>query len=113
MNPREKFVQQRVIALYKAFGCDVATLSQPRATMQTPGIPDLYVFPPRGLRAFWHETKRPKGARTSEGQVKWKLKCLHCQTDVVTGGVEDARAYLQRIGLVAHDGATILSVAGG
>lgn len=101
-NPLEKSVQVRVIAVYEAVGCDVAVTSPGRkgGTWQTPGIPDLYVFPPvgRGL-PFWHETKRPTG-RQSAAQVKWQALCEARGVGCVVGGVEQALAYLRRLGLV-------------
>lgn len=43
-------------------GWTVYDLAQPRATMQTPGLPDLYVV---GFGvAAWLEVKRPKGKQS-------------------------------------------------
>lgn len=81
----ERDVQHDVIAAYEAVGCVVARTSPGRkgGTHQTPGIPDLYVFPPvrlgHGLiglpRApFWHESKAAFG-KQSPAQVEWQQWC--------------------------------------
>lgn len=104
----ERQVQERVKATYKAVGCLVANFSQGwrpggkrhATTRQTKGIPDLYVFPPVGRgHPFWHETKRPGGKQSPE-QVQWQFECAKRDVGYVLGGVDEALAYLRRLGLV-------------
>src|SRR4051812_12530499 len=45
--PSEKAVEAWVIDLFKKAGCHAWKTSQPRATMITEGLPDLWVFCPR------------------------------------------------------------------
>lgn len=97
----EKQVQAAVERLYRLFGCVVNNLSQPRATMQTPGIPDLYVqCPKRGL-SFWHETKTSSG-RLSAAQVAFRDREAACRRVVVVGGVAEAKQQLARCGLTVE-----------
>ena len=66
----EKAVQAAVTAALRAMGFAVSDLSQPRASMQTPGIPDLYAqHPGWGIR-LWVEVKARRG-RTSAAQDRW------------------------------------------
>lgn len=113
---REAAVQHDVKAAYEKFGCFVANFSQgyrPRGgTRQTPGIPDLYVFPPLReeqrqaghpavyLAPWWHETKSAVGKQSLE-QIEWQRRCAQRGVAYVLGGVADAIAHLRRIGLVA------------
>jgi hypothetical protein len=112
-------VQAQVIAVYEKVGCVVARTAQSyrrgsRREPGTPGIPDLYVFPPlrrqqrRAAAAwhpalahapFWHETKSEDGKQRPE-QREWQERCAACGVAYVLGGVAEAVAHLQRIGLV-------------
>lgn len=96
-KPREKSVQVRVIATFKAHGGVVASLSQPRASMQTPGIADLYVFLPRRRRTVWWETKRPGGKQSKE-QIEFERLCRACGHDYGLGGPAEVETYLRSIG---------------
>ena len=108
--PSEKQVEARVIATYRALGCVVYKLSQPRATMQTPGLPDLLVFAPWrtvppwrtvAARAFaWHEVKRV-GGKQSAAQAMFQYHADAAGHTYLLGGVDVAREWLQRIGVVA------------
>lgn len=69
-RPTEKFVQasvKKALALYKFV---VSDLSQPRASMQTPGLPDLYAQHRSLPIRFWCECKRP-GGKLTEAQLVW------------------------------------------
>jgi hypothetical protein len=105
-------VQRAVIRLYESVGCYVARTSPGRkgGTFQTPGIPDLYVFPPLqfvrfdGAGApFWHETKRP-GGKQRPGQVQFQGRCADRGVRYVLGGLEEARRALIEIGLLVKFG---------
>ena len=95
-EPLEKSEQAEVVKLYRAFGCHVYNLSQARATKQTPGLPDLYVF--RAPHAWWHETKRPVSGKPSPAQKVFSDECLECYVNHTIGGLAAARATLVRIG---------------
>lgn len=114
LPPLEADIQQNVKAAYERLGCFVANFSQGRKTRQTPGIPDLYVFPPGrpdqvraaavghaqlALAPWWHETKRP-GEKQSLEQVEWQRRCENRGVAYVLGGVADAVAHLRKVGLV-------------
>ena len=66
----EKAVQRDVKDVLALHGCIVSDLSQPRASMQTPGLPDLYVQDPKRKRHFWLEVKK-EGGRLSGFQKAW------------------------------------------
>jgi len=95
-EPLEKSEQAEVIKLYRAYGCHVYSLSQARATKQTPGLPDLYVFRPP--HAWWHETKRPVSGNPSPAQKVFSDECLASFVNHTMGGLAAARATLVRIG---------------
>jgi hypothetical protein len=96
--PREKAVQRAVYALYVAHGCRVFWLSQARATGQTAGLPDLYVFHEGVGASWWHEVKPPTGA-LSDAQRDFQRLCTATLTRHVTGGEEAARRMLAALGI--------------
>jgi hypothetical protein len=102
----EKQTQADVVRLFRAFGGVVYSLSQPRATKQAPGLPDLYVFFPRRRVALWWETKRPTGGRLSPAQEEFRDFCHHTGTPWGSGSRVDAEAWLVKAGLAyrAADG---------
>lgn len=101
--PLEKDVQRKVCQLYEAAGAVVYNLSQARASKQSPGLPDLWVFhEPREL-SFWHEVKRPAGSRT-DAQERFLALCAATATRYVCGGVEAAKDMLRRLGLEVPHG---------
>lgn len=97
----EKEIQLDVVRMYRAHGCTVFSLSQPRATKQTPGIGDLYVFWPEliglGPAAWWHETKTPTGKQPPD-QREFQRLCEECGVGYVIGGLSAAEAKLRAIG---------------
>jgi hypothetical protein len=70
----EKAEQLEVQKVFRAFGGRVYSLSQARASKQTPGLGDLFVVFPE-LVSFWFETKRQKGGRVSEAQQEFHDLC--------------------------------------
>jgi len=67
---KEKQIQQDIRAALLMLGFDVVSFSQPRATMQTMGTPDLYArHMAWGLRV-WVEVKTLKG-KLSLHQKVW------------------------------------------
>lgn len=66
----EKAIEADLITALRRMGFRVTKTSQPRASMVTPGIPDLYaVHPAWGLRV-WVEVKAP-GGKVSHAQAVW------------------------------------------
>lgn len=97
----EKDEQREVYRLYVAVGCDVIWFSQPRATMQTQGIPDLKVYCRRKRLTWWHETKRPVGGVQSKDQQEFQRRAELCGEHYVLGGWEEAVSTVRKFGLVA------------
>jgi len=113
-------VQAQVVKLYESVGCFVARTAQSyrrgsRREPGTPGIPDLYVFPPlrtdvrRAARVghpavyfapWWHESKAPDGSQRPE-QRDWQVRCDARAVAYVLGGVREALEHLRKLGLVA------------
>ena len=97
----EKEIQLEVVKLYRAHGCVVYNFSQARASKQSPGVGDLYVFWPAmrgdGPTAWWHETKTPTG-KQSPAQLVFQQFCESCHVGYVLGGVLAAAAKLDAIG---------------
>lgn len=66
----EKAVQAGVVRALRAMGFVVNDMSQPRATKQAPGVPDLYAqHPAWGIR-LWVEVKAARG-RVRHAQQRW------------------------------------------
>lgn len=70
MSAPEKTVQRAVTRFLLALGYVVSDLSQPRASMQTAGLPDLFAMHPRLGHALWIEVKAARG-RVSPAQADW------------------------------------------
>lgn len=66
----EKAVQRAVTDALHRMGFRVSDLSQPRASMQTPGLPDLYAQHPHWGICLWVEVKAARG-RLSPAQAAW------------------------------------------
>ena len=96
-------VQAAVIKTYEALGCVVVRIAQSyrrgsRRQPGTPGVPDLYVFPPLHRPAFWHETKSDDGAQRP-AQITFEQRCRLRGVGYVLGGVPEAIAHLQTLGV--------------
>jgi hypothetical protein len=89
----EKAEQLEVTKVFRAFGGRVYSLSQARASKQTPGLGDLFVVFP-GIASFWFETKRQKGARVSEVQQEFHDLC---NGTIVTAATTSAGVVRRRI----------------
>lgn len=99
LPPLEKDEQRDVYRLYVALGCDVIWFSQPRATMQTPGIPDLKVYCERKALTWWHETKAEQGTQ-SPAQIEFERRAHVCGEHYILGGWDQAVAAVRVFGLV-------------
>lgn len=100
----EKREQRWVIDCFMKAGMRVYSLSQPRATMQTEGFADLWVFCPRRRRAFWWETKSPAALKKahqgmSPEQRIFQALCQQTQVGYYVGDLLAARALLGELGL--------------
>lgn len=103
----EKAEQAEIVKLFRAFGCKVRTLSQPRATKQTPGFPDLYVVHRGICRAWWWESKRQVGGRFSKAQLEFAQDCVVCCVHYGHGDRYAAQQYLIALGLAEQIGGVL------
>lgn len=94
----ERDIQTQGVALYRRAGCTVIHLSQPRRTMQTPGIPDTKVYAPHLGQSWWHEWKGPRG-KQSEAQRQFQVNAVRCGERYIIGGLTEAEDQLIRVGL--------------
>ena len=101
-NVPEKAEQLEVERLYRTAACEVVRFSQPRATFQTPGIPDIRVYCVRKRCSWWHEVKRPKGGKQSDEQKLFQAMAERCGETYILGGWEEAYAYLRQLGVIAE-----------
>lgn len=69
-KPTEKEVQRAIKQLATDLGFFVTDFSQPRRTMQTRGIPDLYLTQASKQFRVWVECKAP-GRKRSMDQLLW------------------------------------------
>lgn len=82
----EKAEQAAITKMAKAAGMTVYSLSQARASKQTPGLPDLWLAHPGRSFAGWFEVKRQCGGVPSEAQLRFRLEALAAG---VTHGIGD------------------------
>jgi hypothetical protein len=94
----EKREQRWVMDCFLKAGMRVYNLSQPRATMQTEGLPDLWIFCPRRSVGFWFEVK-PEGKGLEPAQQLFRDLCLTTNVRHFWGGLDAARGVLQQLGL--------------
>lgn len=103
----EKKEQVEIRKLFKAYAFDVFVFSQPRATKQTPGIPDLWLAHQRLLLAFWWESKRQVGGALSPAQVDFREACARTGTLHGSGDRYAAAQFLVDLGLAIRINDTI------
>lgn len=98
----EKAEQQRIRLLFHACGFVSYNLSQSRASMQTPGLPDIWFANPETGHALWWECKaakpngKPKPLRKE--QATFRAECLDCGVGHGWGTLTDAEAWLESRG---------------
>lgn len=101
--------QRDVTKLVRRLGGNVVSFSQPRRTMQTPGIPDLKIyFPARGL-TWWQEMKRMEGGKMTKQrkeQVEFQVMAEKCGEVYVKGGYDSVVKHMESVGILAvtHQG---------
>ena len=98
----EKQVQRDIAVFLGLLGYLVSDFSQPRATKQTPGIPDLHAMHPGHSgnhgHAIWIEVKAETG-RMSPAQSAWHTAARAAgQTVVVARSAADLLAPLRALG---------------
>lgn len=98
-NVLERTEQLEIVKLFRAFGFEVYWLSQARAAKQTPGLPDLWCMHRERTIAFWWETKRDKGGRFSEAQLRFREIAERCGVGYGSGDRRAARSHIIGLGL--------------
>jgi hypothetical protein len=104
----ERTEQAEIVKLLRMLGASVYVLGTTRrkgdhpGTMQTPGIPDLWVVFPstrQGLEwtALWIEVKAEKG-RLSRAQQRFQNECFWSSTTHLVGGLDVVVAWCQKHG---------------
>lgn len=111
----EKEEQREIVRLYRAYGCKVYSLSQARASKQTPSLADLWVTrEARPLKrqdgrrwhaalAFWWESKRQVGGERTSGQIDFGNECIAAGVGYSFGDRYDAAKFLVTLGLAVED----------
>lgn len=84
--------QRYVYHLLVKCGAAVYWMSQPRATMQSRGVPDLLVFHP--LRGFAFVEVKAENGRMSTPQREFQHLCGEAGIVYIVGGVEKVRDWL-------------------
>jgi hypothetical protein len=90
----EKAEQAEVVKRFRVCGFKVYSLSQARASKQTPGLPDLWLMNPARALGLWWETKRQKGGRFSDAQLEFAAACEYCRVNYAAGDRYDAERWL-------------------
>jgi hypothetical protein len=100
----EKAEQLEVTKIFRAFGGRVYSLSQARASKQTPGLGDMFVVFPQCV-SFWFEVKRAVGGRVSQAQQEFHDLCdgIPFGSAHVIGGRREAEDLVIAFGLAYRD----------
>lgn len=103
----EKREQVEVRKRFVVCGFAVYTLSQARASKQTPGLPDLWFVHRDRPIATWWEVKRQIGGRFSEAQIAFRIQCERCGVGYGAGDRHAAAAWLVEHGLATLAGGVL------
>lgn len=98
-NELEKAEQHAIKRILLACGFVVYNLSQPRATKQTAGLPDLYAVHKSQPICFWFEVKRSNGGRMSEEQQEFQNHMRRCHVRCYAGDRYELRRVLRDLGI--------------
>lgn len=99
----ERDVQESIKLVLEMLGFMVSDLSQPRASMQTPGLPDLFATHPDWQLSLWCEVKRP-GGKASAAQREWHRTAKEAGNLVlVAESAADVVSYLREHGAPLED----------
>lgn len=82
----EKQEQQEIIKRFRVCGFKVYVLSQPRASKQTPGLPDLWCMHYTQPVALWWESKKQVGGKYSPDQKVFAGLCLRAMRSAYGNG---------------------------
>ena len=94
----EKAEQHAIWKMARALGWKVYTLSQPRATKQTPGLPDLWLTATACGFAGWWETKRQVGGARTTAQEEFGEECRRARIPYGYGDRYEFASWLKRHG---------------
>lgn len=106
MSAPEKVEEHEADKLMEMLGFTTIRFSQPRASMQTPGIPDRRYY--RGARgrsaastsfSVWYEAKAPNG-RQSASQRRFQALVEACGETYVLGTFDEMLKWCRANGLV-------------
>jgi hypothetical protein len=98
MGAPEKRTQSSIKKALNQLGFFVSDFSQPRRTMQTAGIPDLFACHPGWRISLWVEVKGPKGKLTP-AQEFWHDAAQGSGQNVVTAwNIQDVTDALIELG---------------
>jgi hypothetical protein len=98
----EKTEQLEIIKRFRVCHFRVYTLSQPRATKQTPGLPDLWCMHEQLPIAFWWESKRQIGGKHSDAQKEFAELAKSSGVRHGSGDRYDAERYLVSLGCAEY-----------
>lgn len=105
--PTEKAEESFIRQMYELAGCRVVSFSQPRASKQTEGIPDLRVYATRLGVAWWHEVKRQSGGEyyarahaQTPAQRAFQELAESCGEEYLLGARDVAERKLRALGLM-------------
>jgi hypothetical protein len=101
-RPKEKDVEAGIVRALRTVGCDVTKTSQPRASMITAGVPDLYVQHRAWRLRLWVEVKRDEKAKPTQHQLEW-----HAREREAGGAVVVAWSVEQVLGALVEMGAPL------
>jgi hypothetical protein len=94
----EKTEQLEVRKRFVVCGFRVYNLSQPRASKQSAGLPDLWLMHERLPIALWWESKRQVGGKFSSEQLDFARLAKQAGIGYGSGDRYDAERYLVSIG---------------
>jgi hypothetical protein len=100
---KEKQVEGYIIEAIYALGGAVDKFSQPRNTMQTPGIPDLRAVFPDARMAVWLEVKAGKNTPSPHQQAWLTRECLIGSPATVVYSISDLLWALVQFGIIEDD----------
>lgn len=98
--------QAEIVKLLRAYGCVVYSLSQKRATKQTCGIPDLFLFVPGIAGSAWFECKI-EGGNIRPDQREFSERCHTSLMGYACGDLRAAKDFLVLLGLAEYHGGDI------
>lgn len=93
--------QHEIVKLLRAYGCVVYSLSQKRATKQSPGIPDLFLFVPVSIGNAWFEVKI-EGGDVRPDQRDFADRCALYGSHYACGDLRAAKDFLVDINLAYY-----------